>query len=111
MHSSGWVKVLLVEVFTFLIFTYYIRIVYDRNHLFGLGSDTKTETENWPKLSADTETNQSQKNLLLESIISRGLQKFLMSCQLPKHLFSISLILSCQSVITQLEKISSDVAA
>ena len=25
-------------------------IVYDRNHLFGLGSDTETETENWPKL-------------------------------------------------------------
>ena len=27
-----------------------ISIVYDRNHLFGLGSDTETETENWPKL-------------------------------------------------------------
>ena len=25
-------------------------VVYDRNHLFGLGSDTETETENWPKL-------------------------------------------------------------
>ena len=25
-------------------------LVYDRNHLFGLGSDTETETENWPKL-------------------------------------------------------------
>ena len=24
------------------------KLVYDRNHLFGLGSDT--ETENWPKL-------------------------------------------------------------
>ena len=31
-------------------------VVYDRNHLFGLGSDTETETENWPKLLADTET-------------------------------------------------------
>ena len=36
-------------------------IVYDRNHLFGLGSDT--ETENCPKLSADTETNRSHKIL------------------------------------------------
>ena len=26
------------------------KLVYDRNHLFGLGSDTKTETENWPRL-------------------------------------------------------------
>ena len=25
-------------------------VVYDRNHLFGLGSDTETETEHWPKL-------------------------------------------------------------
>ena len=25
-------------------------VVYDRNHLFGLGSDTETETGNWPKL-------------------------------------------------------------
>ena len=37
----------------------YYRLVYDRNHLFGLGSDTETETENWPKLLADTETNQN----------------------------------------------------
>ena len=44
-------------------------LVYDRNHLFGLGSDTETETKNWPKLSADTETNQNHKNLQLESII------------------------------------------
>ena len=29
---------------------HYRRVVYDRNHLFGLGSDTETETENWPKL-------------------------------------------------------------
>ena len=26
------------------------RVVYDRNHLLGLGSDTETETQNWPKL-------------------------------------------------------------
>ena len=39
------------------------RVVYDRNHLFGLGSDTETETENWPKLSANTETNRNQKIL------------------------------------------------
>ena len=25
-------------------------LVYDRNHLFGLGSNTETETGNWPKL-------------------------------------------------------------
>ena len=36
-------------------------IVHDRNHLFGLGSDTKTETENWPKLLADTKTNRNHK--------------------------------------------------
>ena len=45
-----------VEKFSFV-------LVYDRNHLFGLGSDTETETENWPKLSADTETNRNQKIL------------------------------------------------
>jgi hypothetical protein len=39
----------------------YPALVYDRNHLFGLGSDTETETENWPKLSADTETNRNCK--------------------------------------------------
>ena len=38
-------------------------VVYDRNHLFGLGSDTETETENWPKLLADTETNRNHKIL------------------------------------------------
>ena len=37
-------------------------IVYDRNHLFGLGSDTETETENWPKLQADTETTETIKS-------------------------------------------------
>ena len=31
-------------------FLLYITLVYDRNHVFGLGSDTETETENWPKL-------------------------------------------------------------
>ena len=34
-------------------------IVYNRNHLFGLGTDAKTETESWTKLSADTETNRN----------------------------------------------------
>ena len=40
-----------------------IVVVYDRNHLFGLGSYTETETENGPKHSADTETNRNQKIL------------------------------------------------
>ena len=40
-----------------------LSVVYNRNHLSGLGSDTKTETENWPKLSADTETDRNQKIL------------------------------------------------
>ena len=31
-------------------FFFWLQIVYDRNHFFGLGSDTETETENWPKL-------------------------------------------------------------
>ena len=35
--------------------------MYDRNHLFGLGYDTETETENWLKLLADTETNRNHK--------------------------------------------------
>ena len=48
---------------------YLSTVVYDQNHLFGLGSDTETETKNWPKLSADTETNRNHKNLQLESII------------------------------------------
>ena len=47
----------------------YRTVVYDRNHLLGLGSDTETETKNWPKLSADIETNRNHKNLQLESII------------------------------------------
>ena len=41
----------------------YNSLVYDRNHLFGFGSDTETETENWPKLSADTETNRNHEIL------------------------------------------------
>ena len=78
-------------------------VVYDRNHLFGLGSDTETETENWPKLLADTETNRNHKILNWKALH----QEDFMSCQLPKRLFSISLI-SCQSVMKQLEIISSD---
>ena len=39
------------------------QLVYDRNHLFGLRSDTKTETGNWPKLLADTETNRNHEIL------------------------------------------------
>ena len=81
-------------------------VVYDRNHLFGLGSET--ETENWPKLSADTETNRNHKNLKLESVKSKGLQKNFMSCQLLKHLFSIPLKVPSQSVTKQLEIISND---
>ena len=38
-------------------------LVYDRNHIFSLGPDTETETGNWPKILADTETNQNHKIL------------------------------------------------
>ena len=61
-------------------------IVYDRNHLFGLGSDTETETENWPKLSADTETNRNQKILNWKALYQGVCKK--LSCQLPKHFLS-----------------------
>ena len=40
-----------------------LALVYDRNHLFGLSSDTETEIENWPKLLADIETNRNRKIL------------------------------------------------
>ena len=42
---------------------YYYQLVYDWNHLFCLGSDSETKTENWQKLSADTKTNRNQKVL------------------------------------------------
>ena len=47
------------------------QLVYDRNHPFGLGSDTETETGNWPKLSADTETNRNHKILNWKALHQR----------------------------------------
>ena len=38
-------------------------VVYDQNHLFGLGSNTETKTGNWPKILTDTETNRNHKFL------------------------------------------------
>ena len=56
------------------------KVVYDRNHLFGLGSDTETETENWPKLLTDTETNQNHKILnwkaLYQEVCKRSARNF-----------------------------------
>ena len=49
---------------------------YDRNHLFGLGSDTDTETENWPKLLADTETNRNHKILNWKALHQGVCKKF-----------------------------------
>ena len=69
----------------------YSILVYDRNHLFGLGSNTETETENWPKLSADTKTNRNQK-ILNWKVLYQGVCKNFMSCQLLNHLFGIPLI-------------------
>ena len=51
-------------------------VVYDRNHLFGLGSDTETETENWPKLLADTETNRNHKILNWKALYRGVCKKF-----------------------------------
>ena len=53
-------------------------LVYDRNHLFGLGSDTETKTENWPKLLADTdtETNQNHKILNWKALYQGVCKKF-----------------------------------
>ena len=53
-----------------------IMVVYDRNHLFGLGSDTETETENWPKLLADTETNRNHKILNWKALHQGVCKKF-----------------------------------
>ena len=55
---------------------YKLEIVYDRNHLFGLGSDTETETENWPKLLADTETNRNHKILNWKALHQGVCKKF-----------------------------------
>ena len=49
-------------------------LVYDRNHLFGFGSDTETETDNWPKLAADTETNRNCK-IYIKHYIKRSAKK------------------------------------
>ena len=51
-------------------YKHFVQLVYDRNHLFGLGSDTETETENWPKLLADTETNRNHKILNWKALYS-----------------------------------------
>ena len=48
--------------------------MYDRNHLFGLGSDTETKTANWPKLLADTETNRNH-NILNWKALHLGVCK------------------------------------
>ena len=66
--------------------------MYDRNHHSGLGSDTETETEKWPKLLADTETNQKHKILNWKGLYQERKQEIFMSYQLPKHLCSIPLI-------------------
>ena len=67
-------NLLLTEAFYIEVLLF--RLVYDRNHLFGLGSDTETETENWPKLLADTETNRNHKILNWKALY------YFMSCQL-----------------------------
>ena len=56
-------------------FAPHIVVVYNRNHLFGLGSDTETETENWPKLSADTKTNRNRK-IYIKHYIKWSAKKF-----------------------------------
>ena len=55
----------------------YPSLVYDRNHLFGLGSNTETETGNWPKILTDTETNQNHKILNWKALHQGVCKKFL----------------------------------
>ena len=65
-------------------------VVYDRNHLFGLGPIPKPKLKIWPKLLADTETNRNHKILCWRTLYQGACKKF--SCQVPKHLFGILLI-------------------
>jgi len=66
----------------------YFELVYDRNHLFGLGSDTETETENWPKLLADTETNRNQKILNCKALYQGVCKNF--SCNVNyQNIYSV----------------------
>ena len=61
-------------------------LVYDRNHLFGLGSDT--ETGNWPKLLADTETNRNHKILNWKALHQGACKKF--SCHVNyQNIYSV----------------------
>ena len=53
-----------------------MELVYDRNHLFGLGSDTETETGKWPKLLTDTETNRNHKILNWKALYQGVCKKF-----------------------------------
>ena len=66
-------------------------VVYDRNHLFGLCPIPKPKLKIWPKLSADTETNRNHKILDWIALYQGVCKK-----------------VSCQSVMKQLEIISSD---
>ena len=67
--------------------TYFI-LVYDRIHLFGLGYDTETETENWPKLLADTETNRNHKILNWKALHQGVCKKF--SCHVNyQNIYSV----------------------
>ena len=66
----------------------YGHLVYDRNHLIGLGSDTETETENWPKLLADTETNRNYKILNWKALHQGVCKKF--SCHVNyQNIYSV----------------------
>ena len=51
-------------------------LVYNLNHLLGLGSDTETKTENWPKLLADTKTNRNHNILNWKALNQRVCKKF-----------------------------------
>ena len=63
-------------------------VVYDRNHLFGLGSDTETETGNWPKLLTDTETNRNHKILNFKALHQGVCKKF--SCHVNyQNIYSV----------------------
>ena len=53
-----------------------LSVVYDRNHFFGLGSDTETETGNWPKLLADTKTKRNRKILNWKALHQGVCKKF-----------------------------------
>ena len=63
-------------------------VVYDRNHLFGLGSNTETETGNWPKILTDTETNRNHKILNWKALHQGVCKKF--SCHVKyRNIYSV----------------------